>query len=342
MKEELACLIVARNLGDAVIHSMFFAELVRRGYAQRYLVWARPQAAFLFAGIGDCELVTSPFPAGTNMQMGGLGSFRFLRAAAMVRGKRPSVTIDLIGDFRERWFASLAGSRRHRHIGWAEDHPFHRLIRNPFGTTEPVYRVPATELNVYSAYARMLDRLAPGPQPASLAVQRRAAPTQAPHIGLHPFASQRCREWPLERWRELGAALTQRGCRATIFGAPPDAGRLHQLVSGLPVNVHTGSTAQFAAAVAQLDGMVALDSFALHLAARQGVPAVMINGANDHRIWQPPSALVLAESGGCPVYPCYNKPSCVGGPGEYACIRAIGVGQVLTAVEQILGMPQLT
>ena len=124
--QRLACLIVGRNLGDAAIQSCFLKALAARGYAREYLVWTRPQVAFLFRDIADCEVVCSQFPVGTTKQFGRLEVGRFLRAAWKIRCRRPSVTLDLIGDFRERFFARLAGSPQHLHIGWAAGHPFAR------------------------------------------------------------------------------------------------------------------------------------------------------------------------------------------------------------------------
>src|SRR5882724_9847215 len=101
-QERLACLIVAHNLGDAVIQSMFLEQLVARGYASGYLVWTRPQVAFLFEKIPQCEVICSQFPVGTAKLIAGFAIFAFLNAALRVRSRRPSVTIDLIGDLRDR------------------------------------------------------------------------------------------------------------------------------------------------------------------------------------------------------------------------------------------------
>src|ERR1700733_8453730 len=70
VQERLACLIVAHNLGDAVIQSRFLALLAAAGYARNYLVWTRPQVAFLFEDVPDCRIVCSQFPIGTDKQFG--------------------------------------------------------------------------------------------------------------------------------------------------------------------------------------------------------------------------------------------------------------------------------
>src|SRR3569833_422985 len=76
--EPLACLICARNLGDAAIQSGFLRQLAARGYAQRYLVWTRPQIAFLFEQIPACEVVGSQFPVGFFLLFGLLVALQML------------------------------------------------------------------------------------------------------------------------------------------------------------------------------------------------------------------------------------------------------------------------
>jgi len=99
--ERLACLIVARYLGDGVIQSNFLRRLVERRYAQRYIVWTRPQMAFFFEDIAGCVVVSSQFPIATIKQFRMRATLEFLRAAREIRGQRPSISIDLIGDVRK-------------------------------------------------------------------------------------------------------------------------------------------------------------------------------------------------------------------------------------------------
>jgi len=339
-RERLACLVVAHNLGDAVIQSGFMRELVASGYADKYLVWTRPQVAFLFKELADCELVCSQFPVGTSKQMGGSAVFTFLKAAWQVRQRRPSVTIDLIGDLRDRLFAHLAGTPRHLHIGWAEGHPFGRLIRNPFGPGAPFVIVPRDLRNVYAAHELMLARLVPGrePPPLHLPVTAGGNPVtragHALHVGLHPFASQACKLWPMENWRQLARDLLARGARLSAFGAPSERAALGALFAefGDKVRLVSGSMQGFADEAAALDVMVGLDSFSVHMAQRQGTRSVMINAGNPPDLWAPPDGLVLAHSAGCAHYPCSNVPRCEGTAGEYACVKAVEPGEALAAI----------
>jgi heptosyltransferase-3 len=315
---------------------------VERKFADRYIVWTRPQAAFLFRGIPSCEVICSQFPVGTRKQFGGAEVIRFLRAAWRIRRQRPEISIDLIGDFRERMFARLAGSHRHVHIGWDRDHPFSRIVRNPLGPGTPLVTIQAGALNVYAAYGSMLDALAPGDRIL-------AGPGSAPadlhfgtplRVGVHPFASQKSKLWPDENWRRLVRELIRQGARVRAFGSPSERHALIRILGDQAghVDIVTEDIESFARHIATLDVLIGLDSFAVHLAWRQGVYSVTINGANPPGFWSVPSrGAVLASSGGCSYYPCFNVPRCEGSSGEYACVRSISVEEVLRSVTALSG-----
>lgn len=338
---ELACLIVARNFGDAAIQSGFLKSLIERRYARRYVVWTRPQFAFFFQIDGGCEVVCSQFPVGTRKKfgLGALGTF--LDAVRYIRNCRPDVTIDLVGDIRERLFARLLGSPQHLHIGWARDHAFRRMIRNPFGPGKPLVLVPATVPSVYSGHQMMLDALMPSPHGEAVTGVRSRTRRMAarPRVGLHPFASQRHRLWPGENWRQLAQELIAEGVHLYGFGAPTERRRLLDIFGEVDGRIEfiTEDMESFARHLRSLDVLVGLNSFAVHMAWREGARTVMINGPTPEQLWSVPSGgRVLATSGGCPHYPCFDVPQCVGREKEYVCVRGISVWAVLEAVKSLL------
>lgn len=338
----LACLIVARNLGDAVIQSGFLAALASRGYAKRYIAWVRPQVAFLFKEIPDCEVVCSQFPVGTAKQFAGLEVLRFVRAAWRIRKLRPDVSIDLIGDMRERMFAWLIGAARHLYLGWADGHPFNQLIRNHLGRGGPILTVPAGKPNVYTAHRLMLNALVPERSGSveSVAVPGPECGQTELLVGLHPLASQECKLWPVENWRTLIDVLLRSGATIVVFGAPSERAALLGMLSGFTdrVSVITEDIEGFARHLAKLDVLVGLDSFSVHLAWRLGVRSVMINAGNPPDLWNVPSLnRVLSGTGGCAHYPCYNVPRCVGSSMEYACVKSTSPEAVVRAIRSLVG-----
>lgn len=328
--EKLVSLIVARNLGDAVIQSAFLRKLVSSGYAERYVAWVRPQVAFLFNDIPGCEVVCSQFPVGTAKNFGWKNFGIFLKQAWRLRGMRPSVTMDLIGDFRERFFARLLGAPKHVHIGWAAGHPFNEIIRNPLGRGAPAFDVPASCPNIYLAYGMFLGHLIEG-RDNSILSHVRPATGSVLKIGLHPFASQRCKLWPDEDWLALATQLLKDGHEITLFGAGAERAALERIFAPVlsRVTVFTQSLADFTHKVSSLDLFIGLDSFGVHMGQRQGVKNILINAGNNPAVWTPPSTLLLAHSGGCKYYPCNNVPQCEGTDAEYVCIRSVRPQEVL-------------
>jgi heptosyltransferase III len=330
----LVCLISARNLGDAVGHANVLLDLARNAFSPRFLVWTKPEAKFLFAHIPNCDVVTSPFPIGTGKRFRLSDVFRLLASAAEVRRRRPDLTLDVVGDQRERWLARIAGSSRHVHIGWAKDHPFRRLIRNPFGPGRPVVTIPAEEPNVYEAHRLFVQALCI--DQGHLGSQERSRRPGPLRIGLHPFASQECKFWPNTRWQELVCELHSQGHTLFAFCAPAE---LEQLKRNLGLHqdklaLVARSLGDFDSEVSGLDLMIGLDSFAVHLAHRHGVRTIMLNAGNPSSLWKAPRGRVLGDGGGCVHFPCYNVPRCTR-EARFVCVRSITVAQVLDAVEEV-------
>ena len=258
--------------------------------------------------------------------------------ARELRQRAPDVTLDLVGDVRERWLARLAGSRRHLHIGWAAGHPFNRIIRNPFGRGHPAVSVPPEVPGAYGGYAAFVEALCPRPErrDGAFADPPRSAKRRRLRIGLHPFASQDCKLWPQQSWRELAAALGEKGHELTGFCAPAEAARLDAIFEGItmPVRQVAGSLRNFESESSRLDLMIGLDSFSVHLAQRQGVASIMLNAGNPPSLWAPPLGTVLGCGGGCSRHPCFNVPRC-DPQAEYICIRSVAVATVIAEVERV-------
>lgn len=341
--EPLACLILARNLGDIVVQSGFVKRLVAAGYAERYLIWTRPQLAFLFKNIRDCTVVCSQFPVGTSKQFTIPEALRFLQAVRTVRRQRPTVSLDFVGDFRERWFSRLIGSSVHLHVGWSPDHPYARLIRNPFGPGRPLVTISPDVQNVYDAYERFVDSLVPPGGPPWTLRQSRDASTslRGLKIGIHPFASQPSKLWPCENWQRLARELLSQGADVTAFGAPQERPALQSMFAsfGAGLRFFAGTLEDFAGEVSNFNVMVGLDSFSVHMAHRQGVRSVTINAGTPASLWAVPSGITLGGSGGCAYFPCFNVARCRRTPYEFVCVKSTSPKQVIDAITNRAGQP---
>jgi heptosyltransferase III len=335
--ERLACLILGRNLGDIVVQSGFVKRLVDASYAERYLIWTRPQLAFLFKDMRDCTVVCSQFPVGTAKHFTTGEALRFLTAVRAIRRQRPSVSLDFVGDLRERWFSRLIGSPHHLHIGWMLDHPYARLIRNPLGPGHPLVTISTHVQNVYDAYEKFVDALVPQQNYRQQMARHSPNASVGLHglkIGIHPFASQPSKLWPSENWQRLTRELLSQGASVTAFGAPHERQALRSIFApfGAAVGFFASSLESFADEVANFDVIVGLDSFSVHMAHRQGVPSVTINAGTPASLWAVPSGITLGASGGCAYFPCYNVPKCRQTTYEFACVKSTSPQQVMDAI----------
>ena len=121
-----------------------------------------------------------------------------------------------------------------------------------------------------------------------------------PLVAIHPGSGGERKNWPPERWRDLGRALLAR----------PPAERLRLLLIGGEADVKTVaalraewtplagpgdllvaddcSLPQVAALLARCRLFVGHDSGISHLAAAVGVPCVLLFGPTDPDVWAPP------------------------------------------------------
>lgn len=159
--------------------------------------------------------------------------------------------------------------------------------------------------------ARPLDRLAlyleeagarwkPGPPERAFAADfLRAEPR--PIVALHPGSGGERKNWPVERWLELAAALAPR--RLLVIGGEADAKAMAAFRgAGLPHARFAGNLPlpQVGALLAGCDLFIGHDSGISHLAAAAGAPCLLLFGPTDPDIWAPPHdwVYVLSAPGG--------------------------------------------
>ena len=334
----IACFVSARNLGDAVLHADFLNKLQRSSYARRWIIWTFPQAAFLFEAVPDSQIVCSDFPMGATARSFFKGGYRsFVKGVRLIRSLRPEVTLDVVGDLRERFALRLLGAGTRLSAEWEDGHPFRRHNRMLPYRPGQLLSIPASETSLYAAQRRMLRALAPN----ELDEREQFSPVrfvvgEALHIGLHPFASATFKLWPESHWVTLVEILSERfpESKFTLYGASSDQAVLDRLSPMIkaPHELATGSLREFRDRISDLDLLIGLDSFSVHLAHSRNVPSVVLVGANDARVFTPPSARAVVHPGVCEFQPCGGRTKCVGTAFQYACMNSITPMDVLSAV----------
>lgn len=129
---------------------------------------------------------------------------------------------------------------------------------------------------------------------------------EAPLIALHPGSGSPRKNWPLENWRALGAALLAQNPppRLLIIGGEADHAQLDALAAawrGQPVLLARDlPLPHLAALLARCRLFLGHDTGISHLAAAAGAPCLLLFGPTDPAIWAPanPHVTVLTAPHG--------------------------------------------
>ncbi|MEO5762866.1 MAG: glycosyltransferase family 9 protein [Vicinamibacteria bacterium] len=216
----------------------------------------------------------------------------FTKARAL-RQATPDLAIDLQGDVRAMWLMAATGARTR--VGYAntgsaallteivelnEDvncvEQNYRAIEKALGVT-----VPRNPFRWIDGDGRVRGRQRMAASLFEAGIHRRG-----PLIGLHPGAGRSIKEWPIERFVELGRRLVhEKAATLVLTGSAGEAGKTAAIRKALP-----GATLDFAgkltlAGSAEMmtacDAFVSCDTSAMHFACAMGVPSVAIFGPSD-------------------------------------------------------------
>jgi heptosyltransferase-3 len=161
-------------------------------------------------------------------------------------------------------------------------------------------------------------------------------------IQLHPASRWFFKCWPATLNAQLLKALTARGEHIVITGAPDE--REQKMVdaiiaeAGVPVVNLAGqlSLRQLAALTSRAKLFVGVDSAPMHIAAAVGTPCVALFGPSGDKEWGPWMVKSETVSSTHSCRPC-GLDGCGGGKVS-ECLYAIGVQQVLNAIDRVLAL----
>ena len=123
-------------------------------------------------------------------------------------------------------------------------------------------------------------------------------------IAIHPGSGSPKKNWPVERWRELGSRLLAGGAELLLIGGEADGPQLATLSAawpGAPVHEARDLPLPHLAAVLERCALfLGHDSGISHLAAAVGTRCVLLFGATDPAIWAPanPGVTVIEAPAG--------------------------------------------
>jgi heptosyltransferase-3 len=180
-----------------------------------------------------------------------------------------------------------------------------------------------------------------------------------PYAVIHAAPMFRYKQWTKSGWRELAAALAERGLSVVATGGPAEAERsyLDGVWSGVPLTRLDGRLewAQLAGVLSKARVYIGPDTSVTHLAAATGCATVALYGPTDPRLWGPWPAGGLQSSWAAagtiqnrgnvwlvqnplPCMPCQLE-GCERRLDSYsACLDEMLLAQVIAAVDQALAV----
>jgi heptosyltransferase I len=125
--------------------------------------------------------------------------------------------------------------------------------------------------------------LAPGAPVFPMEIPPLKVEPHYPRVALLPCSRRRDKNWPAERFIEVGRALVkERGAAIYLVGSSDDAGACERIGSQLSGRVYNlaGKTSlvELCGLLKGMDLMVTVDSGPMHMAAALGVPVVAVFG----------------------------------------------------------------
>lgn len=335
-------------LGDSVMSLAAVRELRRHHPGARIVLVAQPRVAGFYRWVGEVDQVVEYNPAGDGARWRGL-----LRLARELRRRRADTYLCLQNAFEAALLGRLAGIPRR--IGFATDGRsllLSRAVKIPpeLDRHHQVYYYlallhgaglsPVDYLRELSFRPDILLRPTPEMEAAAAeCLRREGVLNDFPLVGVHAgafFGS--AKRWFPERFAEV--LRTLRGefpVRFLLLGAAserPLAETIQREAGGEGIHDLCGRTtlAELVAVIGRCRLFLSNDSGPMHVAAAFQIPQVALFGSTDPVATGPFSthASILKKPVECS--PCFLR-EC---PLDLRCFKAIGVGDVLERVRELL------
>jgi len=164
-------------------------------------------------------------------------------------------------------------------------------------------------------------------------------------IGFGPVAAHPLKQWPLERFRDLGQELVRRyHARIALFGGARETPAGRQLAAQIPnaplMLCGQLSLLETAAAIRKCAVFIGHDTGTAHIAAAMQRPVVALFGPTVAEFgYYPYGTRSIVISKPLPCRPCTptGKGTCK--LGTHACMTDITIAEVLTGLETLLERP---
>ena len=256
------------------------------------------------------------------------GFWPFLRT---LRRERYDAIVDLQGLMKSALAARLARGKRRIGPAWAREGAPRFYDAQPLKAAGPRSHAVEELMDV-------VNLVAPGaavpPAPNLVFPEAESDGDPGPHVAFAPFSRWATKDWPAEKFAELGKRLVaEMGCRIRIVGGRENEAQGEALARQIGEGARNlcGKTdlPGLCSLLKGMDLLVTVDSGPMHWADAMGVPLVAVFGATDPARTGPYRQLahVVAKEG-LDCRPCHSR-TCA--RGDLACLRTLDVEPVFQA-----------
>ena len=160
-------------------------------------------------------------------------------------------------------------------------------------------------------------------------------------VVLAPMTNWESRNWPWERFVELGDALTRQGRRVVLIGSarPEEQSTVERIAAQMrvpPVTFSRLSFRQMAALIGRSSLLVSGDTGPMHVSAAVGTPYVALFGPTPTEVLAPLSGRGLSLAHPVPCGPCYRSTCANDAVDHLRCLRLISVAEVVEAAARFV------
>jgi ADP-heptose:LPS heptosyltransferase len=155
---------------------------------------------------------------------------------------------------------------------------------------------------------------------------------------LHPGSGSKRKVWPLDRFLRLARTLQDHpGSKMLIVLGPAEGPEVEKAFvetgSPAPILAKGLTSLQLASVMEGCRFFAGNDSGVSHLAAALGLPAVVVFGPTDQRVWAPRGEKTLVVSRGLHCSPCSQERflQCE----DSRCLREVDIGDVLEGLKKM-------
>lgn len=249
--------------------------------------------------------------------------------------KKYDVGIEIIGDFRERILLKMLAPKCVYGLVREKGNLYKGFYNYGKSLVYPV-KIPNSIFNIYDSIDYFVGKIL-GENIVEYNNEYRCGEisnSKKMVLGIHPFSGLSCKMWEWRKWNSLVDYFYRKNIKIKVFCAANEIDIVrHYLIVKDNMEIVSGTIRDFKNNLRKVSCLICLDSFSMHMAYMLGIPNVMLNGANDYRLWQ--TRLTHTVSTGnatCIRWPCWGGHGCK----DYKCIKNIEVNDVIQAVNNFM------